>query len=78
LKPALVGTHSLVQHNAPLKWNTVEIAVEVKNRWREMISQGAMYARCLFAVIERRQFALVICFDQALSQVRFVFYHRAG
>jgi hypothetical protein len=78
LKPDGIGTHEPIQTGTKVSWRDVEIAVEVKDLWENLISQGATYARCLFAARETRHFALLIAFNHKSCEVRFCFFQRDG
>ncbi|GJJ08156.1 hypothetical protein Clacol_002364 [Clathrus columnatus] len=52
-------------------WEDVELCVEVKNRYRDMIIQGATYARSMFYAQRNRRFVLMIFFNQKQRQASF-------
>jgi len=56
----------------------ITLPVEVKNRWRDMVSQAATYARCLFSASPMRTFALVLAFNQEKNALRFLVFHHGG
>lgn len=58
--------------------NPIEIPVAVNKGWPELVCQAATYARCLFDASPLRKFALVLCFEHATKQLRFVIFHRGG
>jgi len=79
LKPSGVGTYTEKPGNSErIHWYVAELAIEIKNSWPHMITQSAIYARCLFAACESRGFVLVIAFNNRTSEVWFSFYHRGG
>lgn len=59
------------------EWLNVEIAVEVKDNWSELLCQAATYGR---AMLEQslRWFSVVIGFNHKLKQLRFMWYTRKG
>ena len=56
----------------------VEIVVEVKGQWPELVSQAATYARSQFAANTSRTFVLVLGFNHSQKTMRFMLYHRSG
>lgn len=56
----------------------ITLPVELKNNWRDMVSQAATYARSLFSANPMRIFALVLAFNQEQSTLRFLVFHRSG
>ena len=78
LKPNGIGTHGPIETGTKVSWRDVEIAIEVKGAWGNLIAQGSMYARCLFAARETRLFALLVAFNHQIFQVRFCFFRRDG
>ncbi|KAF9508307.1 hypothetical protein BS47DRAFT_1266153, partial [Hydnum rufescens UP504] len=59
-------------------WRDIDIVIEVKNDWRDLIKQAATYARALFCSNWTRSFALVIGVNQVSKSARFMFFHRGG
>ena len=78
LKPDGIGTHGPIETGAKVSWRDVEIAIEIKELWGNLIAQGATYARSLFAARETRHFALLIAYNHQSSQARFCFFRRDG
>ena len=56
----------------------VMLPVEVKKNWRNLVSQAATYARCLFDANPMRTFALVLGFNQERNTLRFLVFHHGG
>ena len=56
----------------------VTLPVEVKRNWRNLVSQAATYARCLFGADPMRIFALVLGFNQERNTLRFLVFHHGG
>jgi hypothetical protein len=56
----------------------ITLPVEVKKQWRDMISQAATYARCLFGANPMRTFALVLAFNHKSNMLRFLVFHPGG
>jgi len=56
----------------------ITLPVEVKNSWRDMVSQAATYARSLFSANPMRTFALVLGFNQEQNTLRFLVFHHGG
>jgi len=56
----------------------IALPVELKNNWRDMVSQAATYARSLFSANPMRTFALVLAFNQEQSTLRFLVFHHGG
>ena len=56
----------------------ITLPVEVKNNWRDVVSQAATYARSLFSVNPTRTFVLVLAFNQEQSTLRFLVFHHGG
>ena len=56
----------------------ITLPVELKNDWRDMVSQAATYARSLFSANPMRTFALVLAFNQEQSTLRFLVFHHGG
>ena len=56
----------------------IEIAVEVKSNWRDLVAQAGTYARCQFIASPGRTFVLVLGFNQKQGSMRFLLYHRSG
>jgi len=53
----------------------ITLPVEVNNNWRDMVSQAATYARCLFKAYPMRTFALVSAFNEEQNALRFLVFH---
>ncbi|KAJ7438455.1 hypothetical protein FB451DRAFT_1570222 [Mycena latifolia] len=91
LKPDLGGVKESKPSSRPKKatlyWSPpdsldarfqMQLPVEVKNGWLEMVSQAATYARCLFSANPSRTFALVLAYHQVAEEFRFLIFHRGG
>jgi hypothetical protein len=57
---------------------TIDIPVEVKNTWRDLVRQAATYARCLFSASPLRNSALVFGYNHVSQDMRFLLFHRGG
>jgi hypothetical protein len=60
------------------RWRDVDVAIEVKSDWRNLVLQAATYARALFYSNWTRTFALVIGINHTSRSARFMFFHRGG
>jgi hypothetical protein len=81
LKPDMIGVRGSIEGGRKVSWQDVEVAIEVKGGWPDLIdliAQGATYARCLFAARESRHFVLLIAFNHKSSEIRFCFFRRDG
>jgi hypothetical protein len=78
LKPDCLGCCPLPRSTKEVSWKEVELVIEIKDEWPALISQGATYARALFATRGSRQFAIVITFNHRDGCVRFCIFHRCG
>lgn len=86
LKPDCVGAQNLPNKPSELWWrpqfghrsSTVEIPVEVKDSWPELVSQAATYARSLINAVPLRQFSLVIGYNHQSRELRFLVFHAGG
>ncbi|KAJ7747279.1 hypothetical protein B0H16DRAFT_927550 [Mycena metata] len=56
----------------------LDVPVEVKDRWPDLVRQAGTYARCLFSAAPLRQYALVIGYNQKAGELRFLVFHRGG
>ncbi|KAJ7666542.1 hypothetical protein B0H17DRAFT_879763, partial [Mycena rosella] len=56
----------------------IQIPVEVKDNWPDMVAQAATYARCLFSASPSRAFALVLAYHHTDCELRFLIFHRGG
>ncbi|KAJ3778283.1 hypothetical protein FB446DRAFT_714346 [Lentinula raphanica] len=56
----------------------IEIPVEVKAAWGELLTQAGTYGRCLFSANPLRKFALVIGYNHKEHALRFLVFHRGG
>jgi hypothetical protein len=77
LKPDGLGVHGNLRED-PASWRNIEVAIEVKDDWNELITQAAIYASWLFAARESRLFALMIALNHKTSAFRFCFFRRDG
>ncbi|KAJ6630936.1 hypothetical protein B0H10DRAFT_1979950 [Mycena sp. CBHHK59/15] len=87
LKPDLAGGNGVdVLGTNTLYWSPPEghkgphmqLPVEVKKNMRDLVSQSATYARCLFSAHPSRTFALVLAFNHTQRELRFLIFHRSG
>jgi len=58
--------------------HAITLPVEVKSNWKNLVSQAATYARCLFSANPMRTFALVLAFNQDKNALRFLVFHHGG
>ena len=87
LKPDITGGNGILAlAEERLYWkppadkstHRVTLPVEVKKQWKDMVSQAATYARCLFSASPMRIFVLVLAFNQESNMLRFLVFHRGG
>jgi hypothetical protein len=86
LKPDGAGSNGLRKDETRLWWrpksghrrSTMEIPVEVKGSWRELVSQAGTHARALMTARPLRQFSLVIAYNHACQELRFLVFHAGG
>ncbi|KAK7460946.1 hypothetical protein VKT23_008874 [Stygiomarasmius scandens] len=88
LKPDVVGTHLEPDDLSRCVWGAtwgdesgqvgIDIPVEVKANWRELIKQAATYARAMTNFVPLRSFCLVIGVDHRRKTLRFLIFHRSG
>ncbi|KZT39680.1 hypothetical protein SISSUDRAFT_960682, partial [Sistotremastrum suecicum HHB10207 ss-3] len=85
LKPDLVFSSGGIRKGKDFRvtWAQVDIAIEVKATWLELIDQAASYARCMFAAPEEpmylyRRFAMVFMFNHTTMEFSFAIFHRSG
>jgi hypothetical protein len=86
VKPDIAGAHSLSEGTTELWWrppsglrsSTMELPVEMKGDWRELVAQAASYARCLTGAVLLRQFSLVIGYNHKTHGLRFLVFHAGG
>ena len=89
LKPDLVGGKGLQEKDTTkatgLYWrppnpinHQLQIPVEVKGGWAELVRQAGTYARCLFHASPLRQHAIVLGYSHTDSTLRFLIFHRGG
>lgn len=60
-----------------LYWADIQILVEVKDKWADMLKQALTYARAVF-VKQDRYYVLCILYNYSTSGVRFCFCTRSG
>ncbi|HEV7738434.1 MAG TPA: hypothetical protein VGO47_13830, partial [Chlamydiales bacterium] len=58
-------------------WRQVELCVEVKSNWSDLVAQASTYARCLFGFQRNRRFVPMIFFKQDAMEVKFGMYTTA-
>ena len=56
----------------------INLPVEVKDDWKDIVAQAATYARCMFGASPLRTFALVLAFNHSTNTLRFLVFHRGG
>ncbi|KAJ7224247.1 hypothetical protein GGX14DRAFT_649174 [Mycena pura] len=56
----------------------MQLPVEVKDEWSELIAQAATYGRSLFSANPSRVFALVFGVNHRTKTLRFLLFHRGG
>ena len=86
LKPDGAGGNGLSEGNKRLWWrpesgdrsSTMEIPVEVKGAWADLVSQAGTYSRALTSAKPLRQFSLVIGYNYKHHQLRFLVFHTGG
>jgi hypothetical protein len=87
LKPDGVGGNGLSPEPSTRLWwrppsgdrsSTVEIPVEVKVNWADLVSQAGTYSRALTSARPLRQFSLVIAYNHSVQQLRFLVFHSGG
>jgi hypothetical protein len=61
-----------------LKDLMLDIAVQSKDDWGELIQQAATYTRALNNAKPLRQFSLVIAYNHVLREMRFLVFHAGG
>lgn len=77
IKPDGLGWLKAKEPSDRISWGEVEIAIEIKDNWSDLIAQAATYARAILASSSRR-FALIIAFNHIDKCARFCLYHRSG
>jgi hypothetical protein len=86
LKPDGAGANGLSEGETKLWWrpesgsraSTLEIPIEVKGLWSKLVSQAGTYARALMTARPLRQFSLVIAYNHAYHELRFLVFHAGG
>ncbi|KAF8577237.1 hypothetical protein K439DRAFT_565395 [Ramaria rubella] len=78
LKPDIVGCHRKLRNDERVLWKDVEVFVEVKSRWPEMISQASTYTRCCLAFQQNRDFITAIHVNHMCQEMRLGVYGRFG
>ena len=93
LKPDLIGTNDDVPHGKDVKLHAywakpdsvtdpnvlqIEIAVEVKGSWPDLVRQAATYGRAEIHAIPLREMSLVIGVNYIKRTLRFLLFHRGG
>ncbi|KAF7316184.1 hypothetical protein MIND_00136600 [Mycena indigotica] len=74
-----------VRDGIRLVWNRldskdiqIQIVVEVKNEWTELIRQAATYGRAAFSAFPLLTWVLAMGYNQATGKLRFLIFHRGG
>jgi hypothetical protein len=87
LKPDIAGTQKPQKGREVKFWwtpptgersVTMELPVEVKRDWKQLVSQAVTYARCLSYAEPLRQFSLVLAYNHAELKLRFLVFHAGG
>ncbi|KAF9502859.1 hypothetical protein BS47DRAFT_1269425, partial [Hydnum rufescens UP504] len=73
-----VSREKAAEKEPTFRWRDIDIVIEVKNDWPDLIERAATYARGLFCSNWTRSFALVIGVNQGTKPARFMFFHRGG
>ncbi|KIJ41909.1 hypothetical protein M422DRAFT_31551, partial [Sphaerobolus stellatus SS14] len=55
-------------------WAEIELGVEVKNSWPDLIAQASTYARCLFSLQRSRRSVVMLFFNFTSLELRFGLY----
>jgi len=58
--------------------STIEIPVEVKAKWAELVSQAGTYCCVLTSARPLRQFSLVLGYNHTSHELRFLLFHAGG
>ena len=74
LKPDLISRSSKRSGTTSASWTEVELCVEVKNNFMDMVAQGSTYARSLFYFQRARRFVTMIYLHHGRKEVRFGIY----
>nr|GAT57736.1 predicted protein [Mycena chlorophos] len=75
---ATLKIHEKLSWSVPPSDTPIDIPVEVKGRWSQLVYQAATYARCMFSAEPLRNSALVFGFNQDTLEFRFLLFHRGG
>ncbi|KAJ7349317.1 hypothetical protein DFH08DRAFT_959475 [Mycena albidolilacea] len=85
LKPDIGGVNdknpALTLYWSPsdgLDRSRMQLPVEVKDEWSDLIAQAATYGRSLFSANPSRVFALVLGVNHRTKTLRFLLFHRGG
>ncbi|KAF9509539.1 hypothetical protein BS47DRAFT_1301325, partial [Hydnum rufescens UP504] len=79
VKPDLIlARRKELGENERVRWRDVDVAVEVKRDWPDLVTQAATYARALLYSNSTRWFSLMIGVNHKMRQARFMFFHRGG
>jgi hypothetical protein len=86
LKPDGAGANGVRAGELKLWWRpktgdrskTMEIPVEVKSTWRELVAQSGTYARAMRNARPLRQFSLVLAYNHSDHALRFLVFHAGG
>ena len=79
VKPHLILTrHKKLGSKERVTWRDVDVAIEVKSEWQNLVLQGATYAPALVYSNWMLTFALVIGINHKSRGIRFMFFHRGG
>jgi hypothetical protein len=86
LKPDGAGVNGSSNGEIKLWWRpksgdrskTMEIPVEVKPKWRELVTQSGTYARAMRIARPLRQFSLVLAYNHSIHELRFLVFHAGG
>ncbi|KAF8308627.1 hypothetical protein DL93DRAFT_2044369, partial [Clavulina sp. PMI_390] len=80
LRPDLVGRVNAMDMagKPPNSWSTIDVAIEVKDGWKELASQAATYAQAILTAHPTRTYASVLGYNHKSRCIRFMFFQRGG
>ncbi|KAJ6470600.1 hypothetical protein C8R47DRAFT_1325203 [Mycena vitilis] len=77
-KPALLAYEHAIRVGRLVSWNEVEAAVTVKDNWRDLSAEAAIYGRALLTSRPSRHAAWIILLKHTTSEARVSFFQRQG
>ncbi|ETW78925.1 hypothetical protein HETIRDRAFT_104255 [Heterobasidion irregulare TC 32-1] len=77
LKPDLTGCLRKLKPMEKVPWREIEVGIEVKDDWLELLKQANTYGRSMLEE-GSRWYALVIAVNHRTSEARFCWYTRLG